>query len=353
MKYEEKLDIILEKIAEERKLTRKGHKTKLTFSYYENDTGIDFESICKILLKLQDDEGVIEIIDILEPAETISLEQITKPSIDNDCGKAKIIFIEVNENFDEWYANYLLKQKSKVENLDWLNLLKVLDVCSDIDQQLQITGKTTVIIPSFPYPYIGRFTELFPYDSIGTRKSYQKYRQEGIQYLLKQEVILDASYERKSVLEYSNIIVRVDPVKFDDFYKRAQNEFKKRKKTVKKKKELKAPTGKAQIAEEKGVWPDDFRWEGKNFVFGKYGSISFKSKDRERIFKVLTSKKGGWATIRELMNGKNASYVRSTIKQIEDRFPKEVKKHVKIVSTQEDDFGKKPNVGAYRIKVQL
>jgi len=69
-----------------------------------------------------------------------------------------------------------MNQKSKPENIDWLNLLKALDVCSDIDKQLQVARTNYVSIPSFPYPYIGRFLELFPYDTIGTRKTYQQYR---------------------------------------------------------------------------------------------------------------------------------------------------------------------------------
>ena len=99
-------------------------------------------------------------------------------------------------------------------------------------------------------------------------------------------------------------------------------------------------------------WKNDFVWEGKKFVFGEYGSINFTSKDREHILRTLTDKKGGWATISELRGNKDAGYVRSTIKQIEDRLPNEARKHIKIVSTQEDDSIEKPNAGAYRIKVQ-
>lgn len=99
-------------------------------------------------------------------------------------------------------------------------------------------------------------------------------------------------------------------------------------------------------------WRDDFVWEGKDFIFGKYGSISLISNDRKHILKVLTGKKGGWATIRELQGNKDAGYVRSTIKQIEDRLPTGAKGHIKIVSTQDDDGMEKPSSGAYRIKIQ-
>ena len=98
-------------------------------------------------------------------------------------------------------------------------------------------------------------------------------------------------------------------------------------------------------------WQDDFRWEGNSFVFGTLGKIDFNSEDRRHIFKALTDKKGGWATINEMKGNKDVGYVRSTIKQIEDRMPEEAKKKIIIVSTQDDNAEDKPAVGAYRIKI--
>jgi hypothetical protein len=69
------------------------------------------------------------------------------------------------------------------------------------------------------------------------------------------------------------------------------------------------------------------------------------------ILKALTDKKGNWATIRQMMGTKDANFVRSTIKQIEDRFPDSVKKHIQIISTQGEETDQKPDSGAYRIKV--
>jgi hypothetical protein len=101
------------------------------------------------------------------------------------------------------------------------------------------------------------------------------------------------------------------------------------------------------------IWPNDFKWDGKSFNFGKYGSICFFSKDRTLILKTLTDKKGGWAKMHELKGKKTDGYVRSTIKQIEDRLPATARGHISIVSTQDDDTEAKPNTGAYRIKVKL
>ncbi len=139
---------------------------------------------------------------------------------------------------------------------------------------------------------------------------------------------------------------------FDDFFKAIKNEFEKRKKSLGNETKSETHTKVNETVKKEAVWPDDFRWEGKDFIFGKYGSISLVSSDRKHILKVLTDKKGGWATINELKGNKNAGYVRSTIKQIEDRLPEEAKGHIKIVSTQDDDSTEKPSQGAYRIKVQ-
>ena len=141
--------------------------------------------------------------------------------------------------------------------------------------------------------------------------------------------------------------------KFNDFYEAIKDEYIKRnKENDGSEKPQNTPTKINREVSEEAVWSDDFRWEGNDFVFGEYGSIPLQSKDRKYLFKALTDKKGGWTTISELKGNKDAGYVRSTIKQIEDRLPEKAKEHIKIVSTQEDDSIEKPNAGAYRIKVQ-
>lgn len=89
-----------------------------------------------------------------------------------------------------------------------------------------MTRNTSVTISSFPYPYIGRFLELFPYDSIGTRKSYQQYRWEGVQYLVKEGIASQANYDNDDVLGYGNIEIKLHFAKFDDFYKAIKAELK-------------------------------------------------------------------------------------------------------------------------------
>lgn len=228
MTYDEKLEKVIFKLKEERDLTRKGHKTKVVFTD-GNFTKIRIREICKILLQLQDDEGVVKILDALQPIETVPTEQIINLSDDDDYEGVEEITAEVGREFDNWLIRYRMQQKSKPENLDWLNLLKALDVCSDVDNQLQVTNTDIVIIPSFPYPYIGRFLELFPYDTIGTRKTYQQYRWEGAQYLIKEKAIFEAKYDNSDTFGYGSISIRVDLENFDDFHTKIKQEFEKRK----------------------------------------------------------------------------------------------------------------------------
>lgn len=228
MTYDEKLQKVIYKLKEERDLTRKGHKTKVIFTD-SSFTKVRIREICKILLQLQDDKGIVKIVDALQPIETVPTEQIINPSDNDDYEGVEEITAEIGEEFDDWLIRYQMKQKSKPENLDWLNLLKVLDVCSDIEQQLQVSRSNYVSIPSFPYPYIGRFLELFPYDTVGTRKTYQQYRWEGVQYLIKEKAVFEAKYNDGDTFGYGFIGIKVNLENFDDFYAKIKQEFEKRK----------------------------------------------------------------------------------------------------------------------------
>lgn len=294
MTYEEKLQKIVSRLKHERDLTRKDHKTKVIFDDSSfGFTDVRIRDICKILLKFQDD-GIVKILNALQPIETVSTEQIINPSDNDDYEFVEEITVELGEEFDDWYEKYLLRQKSKPENLDWLNLLKVFDVCSDIDQQIQMTRNATVTIPSFPYPYIGRFLELFPYDSVGTRKSYQQHRWEGTQYLLKEGMALEADYDSDNVLGYGNIVIRIDPVKFDDFYKAIKAEFEKRKKSFDKAEEKPKTIDKTTVKLKAtyNAQKGELDIEGKKVKFKK---DSFRAKLLELLLKDDKSRKKEWS----------------------------------------------------------
>lgn len=103
------------------------------------------------------------------------------------------------------------------------------------------------------------------------------------------------------------------------------------------------------LLDQEPYWQDDFVWEGNKFIFGNYGFIDFDSNERKILFQELTKAKGNWVKVSEL--GKTANSVRPTISQIEKRFDLNLKKHVSIPSTKDDDLiGKPDGQGAYRIK---
>jgi len=102
----------------------------------------------------------------------------------------------------------------------------------------------------------------------------------------------------------------------------------------------------------KASWSNNFKWQNKVFIFGKYGKINFNSEIRIALFKELTNAKGGWVRVRKLkeITGKDDSYVRPTVGQIERSMKPSLKQHISIPSTNDDDLQPKPAEGAYRIK---
>lgn len=287
--YEEKLDLILKALVEAKKATVKGQTTELFYKSANNGLdGFQREEIYGILNKLQEEEKILTV--WRETNRLLPLNQQPK--------NPNFILVKCHDGFDDWYGQYLLKQKSKPNNLDWLNLLKILDVCSDIDQQLQMTRSTTVVIPSFPYPYIGRFLELFPYDSIGTRKSYQQHRWEGAQYLLREGIALEANYDNDDVVGYGNIDIRIDLIKFDDFYKALKAEFEKRQKSNEENKskpktdELKIDQSKVKLRVTYNAQKGELDVEGKKVKLNKN---SFRAKLLELLLKDDKSRKKEWS----------------------------------------------------------
>lgn len=217
MTYEEKLDLILKAIKEARKVARQGHLPKL---YVNPDNKLDkigFDDVHDILLKLQDDEGILGIKDI--PTKLKDLYKQT-----DDMMQHKTYFsLDITNKFDPWYEKYVLNNKSKLANLDWINVLKIYDVMLDINEQLQLGASTTVSIHSLPQ--LVRFSLLFPSDSIGQRRQYQDYRMEGAGYLKKQGIILDYRYIDESDLGYGNIQIAVDLLKFEEFFQAVVAEY--------------------------------------------------------------------------------------------------------------------------------
>lgn len=288
MTYEEKLNLIIAELVEAKKRTRVGQPVKVFVTKQsELIKKIIPQEVHELLLQLQDDEKILTIKEI--PTDL-------KTSWEVDLDKLDYFLIDIPETFNSWYEQYLLKQKSKPENLDWLNLVKVLNVCIGINEQLQIAQRTRVSIPLLPYPNLGGFPDLFPFDSQGTRQKYQQHRREGVQYLLKQGIVNEIK-EHDEMLGYGSLEIQVNLVEFEGFYKRVWNEYERRNKANKKEEKPKTEslkidpkkvTAKVTYNTQKG----ELDIEGKKVKFKKE---SFRAKLLELLLKDDKSRKKEWS----------------------------------------------------------
>lgn len=134
MTYEEKLDKIVSKLVEERKLTRKGHKTKVAF----NDRSfikVRIQDICKLLLQLQDDEKIIKIIQAYKKVNDNG-SKVT--NLDDNYEFVEFLKIEIGNEFDDWYAKRLITNKSRLENLSRINFDNICHIMHIIEQGLEL-----------------------------------------------------------------------------------------------------------------------------------------------------------------------------------------------------------------------
>lgn len=340
MTYEEKLDLIVKAVVGARKATRNGKPTMLYLNATNGLDCLDREEIRNILLQLQDKNALK-----INPKTNRLLPLSEQPS------NPGFFLLDILENFDDWYNNYLIVEKSKLENLSKDNFDNIFNVLCTIENELQINQSGKIVIN-----FISSFNELEGYEKTDI-DDLVSYYVRALTYLKNMGVIKEFTTWENNL--YSEITVNIG--KFNEILERAKKIKQITKKlpreTIQEEQEKTSyditndPQKGIPDTESKTVWPEDFRWEGNNFVFGQYGSIAFTSRDRRFIFKTLTDKKGGWATVSELKSNKDAGYVRSTIKQIEDRLPKKAKAHMAIISTQDDDSEEKPREGAYRIKI--
>lgn len=116
MIYEEKLQKVIGKLKDERELTRKGRKTQVTFDD-KSFTKVRINDICKILLKLRDDERVVSLVVAFQPMQSDPTKFEQCNNDDDDFERVVEIIVEVDEVFDSWYENHLLHQKTKPHNL--------------------------------------------------------------------------------------------------------------------------------------------------------------------------------------------------------------------------------------------
>lgn len=217
MTYEEKLQKVVSKLKDERDLTRKGHETKAII----NDasfTKVRIGDACKILLKLKDDEKILTILRAYRLEGDIASHEDPR-SI--NCDNIDEVEVALGEAFDGWYESYLMRQKTDLKHIDYINLLRIYDVVLDINEQVQLTSKTTVYINLLP-PLI-RFQILFPTDTPGLRNQYCDNRIRSLKYLKEKGAIV--SFDNNKSGWDTRVNVSLILSKFDHFFETIKNEY--------------------------------------------------------------------------------------------------------------------------------
>lgn len=217
MSYEKKLDLVVEAVAEAIKATRKGQSTTLYINATNGLDQLDREEIRNILLQLQDENALK-----LNPKTNRLLPLSQQPA------SPGYLLLDILEGFDDWYESYLMKQKTGLESIDYINMLRIYDVVLDINEQVQLTNKTTVTIHLLP-PLI-RFSVLFPADSIGLRDKYCETRWDSLKYLKEKDIISDFKHNEGLHRWQTTVTVSLRLSKFDEFYKKIRDEYVKRNK---------------------------------------------------------------------------------------------------------------------------
>ena len=271
-------------VVEARKATRKDQTTTLYLNATNGLDGLDREEIRNILLQLQD-ENTLKL--NLKTNRLLPLSQ--QPENPN------YFFVDILEGFDDWYEGYLMKQKTGLESIDYINMLRIYDVVLDINEQVQLTNKTTVTIHLLP-PLI-RFSILFPADSIGLRDKYCETRWDSLKYLREKDVISDFKHNEGLHRWQTTVTVSLKLSKFDEFYQKISEEYVKRNKSDKKEEKLKTDnlkidpkkvTAKVTYNDQKG----ELDIEGKKVKFKKE---SFRAKLLELLLKDDKSRKKEWS----------------------------------------------------------
>lgn len=228
----EKLDWIIKALYEAKLITAGNDNIRVYPRNSGNLKKLEVTEISTVLHKLEADDKILEVISIAK----------------RDYNYIDSFFeIRLSADFDTWYNKWLLEKKSSVENLDYLNLLKIYDVVLDIEQAIQLANKCDVSIPALPH--LVRFPILFPSDSIGMRNIYTDSRWEAVSYL-KNKGILSKTDFISDDLGYANRIdVTAVLPKFEIFKEKISSEYIKR--NEKNKKDEAKPKEEKNIESEK------------------------------------------------------------------------------------------------------
>ena len=296
MTYEEKVDLILQAIYEAQKYSRQGQRPKLHLTSDNGLKDVNINEIYDILCKIRDEEKVI---DIKSP----SAEVINKIQKGWDYNRDYFV-LDIPDHFLIWYETRIIENLGRLESIDWINLLKIYDIAIDLNQQLQISGTNTVHIPSLPQ--MVKFPHLFPQDDIGTRRTYQDYRIQGVDFLNKRGVVKEYKYIDTMDGGYGEIKVVVDIIQFKDFFIKIGNEYQRRNEKLDKlKKTRKEDTKKEENLEKINPQitsaPINIAYDKKSGILTiqdkkvKFNKDSFRAKLLETVLKDTKSLKKEWS----------------------------------------------------------
>jgi hypothetical protein len=209
--FEEKLDLVIKALYEAKMITADNEDIKV----YQRDsnglTKLISAEIKTILHKLETDNKIIEVVSVPERGIRNARNYFT---------------IKLLEGFDGWYDTWLLDKKSSLEYIDYINLLKIYDVILDIDEKLQLAGKTDITIPALPH--IVRFQILFPVDSLSMRDTYINSRWDAVIYLQGKGVVSEPAFIRDDLDLDHQLEMKVILPKFEALKTKARLEYIKR-----------------------------------------------------------------------------------------------------------------------------
>lgn len=184
MTYEEKLTIVINAINEARQFARKGHAVYLRIGTGNGLSRIHLGQLHDILLQLEEDEQIIKIQNI--PSSL-------KSGFEVDIDKIDYFVIDILDGYDKWCSNYLIKNRTSIENLTDTNLNEIYLVLTQIEEQLQIAQSD-----KFNFGFVGSAYDLEGYDTEDVDGLINGYIR-VLDYLKKLSVIKDYSHGTMSV----------------------------------------------------------------------------------------------------------------------------------------------------------
>lgn len=271
MTYEEKLDIIVKAIIEARKATINGQSTKLYINDNNGLNQVGKEEVQDILQKLQVEEKILSLNYIIN--RLLPMTQQPK--------NVGFLLLDIHDSFDNWYVNYQIRQKGKIENLSEANFKTISALLEQIKDQFQFSQSD-----KFIFSFVSSTYDIEGYDgrdidelTNGYLKALEYLKKIGI---LKDYLHTEMSLDAEITLNLSTFLETMDKIK----------KIKQAKEIIKPTKPITSTsigkTSKAAYDSNKGVL-------SINDKIVKLNKDSFRAKLVELILKDEKSKKKEWS----------------------------------------------------------